>query len=267
MNDGGLESESESFVDDPAGNVEKEIPPNRGGGSRLFILLLIVVGAAGAGFYLFGQELFVSDTPVAQLKSKKPEKIKMPIRTQPAESSEGVKEEVVSLEKVAAVVTPPAAAKVTRPAVASFALTAGSFLYRNSLEQARALIEKLGYKVDSSQSMEPHEVTRLRVGLYGRPLAEKRLAEVKRISDGAFIVAEEGKFAVYAGSFLSLDKARRLADMLYQKGVRVDERQVKVDLPRTTLRFGEFVERSEARKIMKKLEKMGMEKLQIVPFK
>lgn len=266
MNDGGRESESENFVDDPAGNVEKEIPPNRGGGSRLFILLLLIVGAAGAGFYLFGQELLVTDTPVAQLKSKKPDKIKMPIRTQPAESSEGVKEEVVSLEKVAAVVSLPAAVKVTPPAAPNFALTAGSFLYRTSLVQARALIEKLGYKVDSSQSMEPHEVTRLLVGLYGRPLAEKRLAEVKRISDGAFIVAEEGMFAVYAGSLLSLDKARRLADMLYQEGVRVDERQVMVDLPRTTLRFGEFVERSEAQKIMKKLEKQGVKKVQIVPF-
>ncbi len=266
MNDGGLEPESEDFVDVPAGNVGKEIQSKKGGGSRLLILLLIVVGAAGAGFYLFGQELFVPDPPVAQLKSKKPGKIKVPIRPQPAESSEGVKEEVVSLEKVAAVVTPPVAEKVTPPAVPNFALTAGSFLYRNSLNQTRALIEKLGYKVDSSQSMESHEVTRLLVGLYGRPLADKRLAEVKRISDGAFIAAEEGKFAVYAGSFLSLDKARRLADMLYQEGVRVDERQVKVDLPRTTLRFGEFVDRSEAQKLMKKLEKLGVKKLQIVPF-
>ncbi len=266
MNDGGLESEAEYSVDGPAGIIEKEVPPKKGGVSRLLIFLLLLVGGAGAGFYLFGQELFVPDTPVAQQKSKKLNKIKMPTRPQPAESSAGVKEEVVSLEKVAAVVAPPVVVKATPPAIPNFALKAGSYIYRNSLNQARAQVEKLGYKVDSSQSMESHEVTRLLVGLYGRPLAEKRLAEVKRISDGAFIAAEEGEFAVYAGSFLSLDKARRLADMLYQEGIRVDERQVKVDLPRTTLRFGEFVERSEAQKLMMKLEKGGIKKLQIVTF-
>lgn len=256
-----------------------EVPKKRGGStSLLLLLLLLLVGAAGAGFYFFGQDILVSDTPVAAAKPQKLSKMKVPARPKAARMPDAVKEEVVAEEKVAAVA--PASAvfrqqkgktadlsKVKPAPIPVFALSSGSYLYSGELSKAIAQIEKMGYEVSVSQKSESHEMTRLLVGRYDKPMAQNRLAEVKKIAKGSFLVAEDGKYAVYAGSFLSLDKARRAADLLYREGVRVDELQIRVDLPRTTIRFGGFVARDEAQKIARKLKKRGVMDPQIVSIK
>ena len=263
--DGGAESVSgqdSRFTEPSPESAPKEIPQKKGGSLRL-LLLLLVVAAAAAGFYLFGQDPFAPETPVALVDPQTPSKIKVPDRPATVDRSEGVEEEVVAAEKVAMIVPKPAPAPAPAPA---FALTAGSYLYRSELNRAIGQIEKMGYKVTSSQRLESHEMTRLLVGLFAKPLAVQRLAEVKKLSDGAFLVAEEGKYAVYAGSYIDLDQARRSADLLYQKGVKVEERRIKVDLPRTTLRFGGFATRGAAEKVASRLKKLRVAKLQIVPF-
>ena len=263
--DGGAESVSgqdSRFTEPSPESAPKEIPQKKGGSLRL-LLLLLVVAAAAAGFYLFGQDPFAPETPVALVDPQTPSKIKVPDRPATVDRSEGVEEEVVAAEKVAMIVPKPAPAPAPAPA---FALTAGSYLYRSELNRAIGQIEKMGYKVTSSQRLESHEMTRLLVGLFAKPMAVQRLAEVKKLSDGAFLVAEEGKYAVYAGSYIDLDQARRSADLLYLKGVKVEERRIKVDLPRTTLRFGGFATRGAAEKVASRLKKLRVAKLQIVPF-
>ena len=260
--------ESGGFVDPPPESAMKEVSDKKGGTARLLLFLVFVFGVAGAGFYLFGQVSVTPDPPVTLVTHPKPGKIKIPARSKPVEKFEGVKEEVVPADKVAAIVMKPGPVPAPTPAPKSvFALSAGGYLYSRELNQVIAQIEKIGYEVSSSQKLESHEMTRLLIGVYDKQLADKRLAEVKKISDGAFLVAEEGRYAVYVGSFLSLDKARRLADHLYESGVRVEERKVSVDLPHTTLRFGGFNTRTDAQKIVRKLEKQGIDKIQIVPFK
>lgn len=256
------------------GSVKKN---SGGGGSRVLRLLLLLLVAAGAGFYFFGMDLLLSDdAPVVTSQPPKPSKMKVPVRPQPSQPAEKVPEEVVTKEKVAAVPAPPAAAVAKpKPQPApkpvekepAFALASGSYLYQGSLKKAIAAIEAAGYKVSRSEKPEPHEMTRLLVGRYPRALAEKRLAEVKKLADGAFLAAEEGQFVVYAGSFISLDKARRAADLLYQQGLRVDEMQVTIDLPKTTLRFGQFVTRDEAEAAAKTLEKKGVLDPRVVSLK
>ncbi len=261
-------------ADSPPGFTIREVPEKSGGAIRLLLLLLLV--AAAGGFYFFGQEFMTADAPVVKVAAQKPGKIKVPVRTQGVETSEAVKEEVVTKDVVAAVtpkvadVNPPPI-KVAEPpkieklpVAPAFTLVSGSYLYRGSLARDIARIEKLGYKVERTQKAEPHNMTRLLVGHYPKALAKKRLAEVREIADGAFLVAEKGQYAVYAGSFLSLDKARRTADLLYQQGVRVEELQVKVDLPRTTLHFGSFTARSEAQKAVEELRKTGVNKLKVM---
>lgn len=255
-----------------------EVPKKSGGSARLLLLLLLLVGAAGAGFYFFGQDLLVPDTPVATVKPQKPSKMKVPARPKAARKQDAVKEEVVAEEKVAVVAPVPAVVRPQKAKAADlpklkpapvpvFALSSGSYIYSGGLSKAIAQIEKMGYEVSVSQKTESHEMTRLLVGRYDKPMAQKRLAEVKKLEEGSFLVAENGEYAVYAGSFISLDKARRAADLLYQEGVRVDELQVKVDLPRTTLRFGGFVTRDEAQKVASKLKKKGVMSPRVVSIK
>lgn len=271
LGDGVKESPDQKEAAPPGFTIE-EVPEKKGGAARLFVLLLLLIAVAGAGYFLFENNMSGSDEAVVVVKETKPTKIKVPVRPVAEAAAEKVKEEVVSKEKVAAVPTKVAPAVVPSPKAqvkppAAFALSSGSYLYHGALDKARAQIEKRGYKVSVSEQAEMHEMTRLLVGQYDRALATKRLSEVKPLADGAFIAAEDGKFSVYAGSFLSLDKARRAADLLYANGIRVEERQVKVSLPRTTLKFGAFTTRAEALEAAKTLKKNGVKDPEVVPYK
>ncbi len=262
--------------ENPPGFTIEEVPEKKGS-SRLLLLLLLLV-ALGGGFYFFGQEALESHESVVTVRMQKPTKMKVPARPQPTKQAEAVKEEVVAKEVVASVAPKKAAAKAPPAAPAplvkktpvsapAFTLASDSYLYRGALRRDSALIEKMGYKVTQTQKLEPHKMTRLLVGLYPKKMAQKRLAAIKKLADGAFLVAESGKYAVYAGSYLSLDKARREADRLYAQGIRVEERQVQIDLPRTSLRFGSFSSRSDAQAAREKLQKAGVAKLKVVELK
>ena len=253
-----------------------ELPPAKvkksGGCLRFLLLLLLLVVAMGGGFYYFALPLlFPEEEPVAVSASPRPSKMKVPTRTKPV-VTEKVPEEVVTKEEVAAVKPPAPPAAVSAPVVPevkpepkpAFALTSGSYLYHGALARAEKILKDQGYEVSSSEQPEEHEVTRLLAGRFDKSQAQKRLAELRQLAPDAFLVAEEGLFAVYVGSYLSLDKARRTADLLYQEGVRVDEVQVKVSLPKTRLRFGQFVTRKEAETAAAKLKKLGVEDPQIV---
>ncbi len=271
--------------------VEQEVQPaevKKRGPSRLLILLLFGVLVA-AGTYFYGGDLLAPEAPVAVVAPKKPGKIKVPVRHEQQVVEEKVPEVVVPREEVAKVEPPdlppaekkkapapkvvpaPAAEEDTSPAkiVARpvFALSSGSYLYSGALNAALAQLEQRGYEVRRSEKKETHQMTRLRVGVYARPEAEKRLAEVTKLAEGAFMVAEKGRLAVYAGSFISLDRARRVSDFLYQKGLRLDEIQVPVELSKTTLQFGAFSSRAEAEQAAAELKKHGVLNPQIVSLR
>lgn len=277
--------EEESFFLDGAPEDPAEAKPTKvvsvkksGGASRSLVLLLLLVVALGGGLYFFGMDMLIpADTPVVTSQPPKASKLKVPVRKKVPSTKEAVTEEVVPEEKVATVtpkkeVVRPAAAVKPKPAPKpasepAFALTSGGYLYKGSLNRAVQTIEKMGYRVSRSEKPEAHAMIRLLVGHYPRPLAEKRLAEVKKLAEDAFLVAEKGQFAVYAGSYVSQDKARRSADLLYQQGLRVDEKHVEVMLPKTTLRFGGFATRKEADAAALKLKKKGVMAPQVVSIK
>ncbi len=268
-----LDGETPLSDEYPLGAETEEVPHKKAGAPRLLILLLALIVGVGAALYLFGQALNDPGPPVAPVKVQTQNKMKVPERPVAVVKPEEIKEEIVPAAKVAAVEEKPQALSVVVPKpappvlVPAFALTAGSYLNQGTVKKTLTRIEKMGYQVESSSVPEAREMFRLLVGRYAKSQALKKLAEIRKFSDGAFIAAEEGKYAVYAGSFLSIDKARRLADIVYAQGVRVDEVKAMVNLPRTTLRFGGFATRAEAQSVLHKLKKRGIVKLQIVPFK
>lgn len=171
---------------------------------------------------------------------------------------------------VQAVATPaPASAapplEVQAPAeTARFQLVTQQFLSAAELTSALKLLEQQGYDVRRSEKNKTLRMTRLLVGHYTRKLAERRLAEVLQYAEGAFLVAgSDNKFDLYAGSFASLDHARRAADYLYQRGVRVEERSIEIALPQTRLRFGRFASREQARQAADRLLKAGLVPVQV----
>jgi len=147
---------------------------------------------------------------------------------------------------------------------AQFQLVTQNFLPAAELASALGLLEQQGYQVKRSEKSQKTPMTRLLVGTYSRKLAERRLIEVREQAEGAFLVAgAEDKFDLYAGSFASLDRARRAADRLYQRGIRVEERRIEIPLPQTRLSFGQFVSREQAAQAAALLHKAGLVPVQV----
>jgi cell division septation protein DedD len=257
----------------------------------VLLLLLLVLGVAG-GLFLLAQNLIPPEAEVTPYAAQKNTIIQIPAQPAPL-PAEGVTEEVVSSERVATAVDdlPPQAEKPlvaqaletpvrveappeppVTPAVKAevkqlFALESAGYLSAGAVKKARARLEQLGYATTRSRHSEKHKMTRLLVDLYPKPQAEARLAEIRVLSEGAFMAAEHGKFAVYAGSFLSAANARKLAERLRRKGVEIREIAVPVDLQSTRLKFGSFSSRDQALKVAAKLKKNGLGDLQVVPVK
>jgi len=262
----GLKPEIESHTELSAEAVVDERPPRKGSGMRLLLVILLLIAIGGIGLYLFGQSFVSTDVPVAAVETQNVIKIKIPAR--PVEApAEGVKIEVIPSEKVSVVDTAPVIVKaeevnpVEPPKVEvkpAFVLTSGGYLYAAELNKAVVQIEKMGFNINRITELEAHQMTRLFVGRYPLKAAKKRLAEIKPLAEGAFIIEEKGMFALYAGSFLLLEKARLEADHLYQAGVRTDEMKVTVDLPKTTLSFGNFDTSEAALQAANTLKALGV---------
>ena len=145
-------------------------------------------------------------------------------------------------------------------AAGDYTLSAGAFVMQSSVDGVVKKIRKLGYEPEISKIKRPIEMTRLLVGVYPSNEATKKLSEIKMVSSGAFSLNKGSQTAVYAGSFLVLDRARVYADTTLSKnGIKVTEETAMVDRTLQRVTFGSFVSREEAAKTSQKVAGKGLE--------
>ena len=142
----------------------------------------------------------------------------------------------------------------------AYTLSAGAFAMQSSVDGVEKKIRKLGYEPEIKKLTRKVEMTRLLVGIYAPDVAAKKLREVKKITSGAFSLNKGAKTAVYAGSYVVLDKARVFADTTLSKnGIRVTEEPVKIDQKLQRVTFGSFASRADAIKASQQLAGKGLE--------
>jgi len=173
----------------------------------------------------------------------------------------------------------PAAAKMTAPAPApakpapaaekpvvtsasapgDYVLQAGAFALEANLREAEDQVRQLGFepRVRTAQRMAP--MTRLRVGVFPAAEAKAQLQALAGVTSDAFVVKRGGEAVVYAGSFLSLDRARRAADRLSEQGIRVEEEAVEAEVTLSLLSFGSFADLASARETAARARQAGLE--------
>ena len=145
-------------------------------------------------------------------------------------------------------------------AVGAYTLSAGAFVMQSSVDGVVKKIRKLGYEPKISKIKRPIEMTRLLVGVYPSNEATKKLSEIKKVSSGAFSLGKGSQTAVYAGSYLVLDRARVFADTTLSKnGIKVTEETALVDRTLQRVTFGSFASREEAAKTSQKVAGKGLE--------
>lgn len=161
-------------------------------------------------------------------------------------------------QKVASEATPApttsAAAKV-----APYALQGGAFLLKDNLRAAEATVRRLGYEPQVKTVRRTLPMTRLRVGGFFVKEGEEKLASLKPIAPDAFLIRQGDFVLVYAGSYQDIDRARRVADQLYQKGIRVEEEPATAEVSLSLLSFGAFADRDAAQQAAVKARAAGLE--------
>jgi cell division septation protein DedD len=88
--------------------------------------------------------------------------------------------------------------------------------------------------------------------------AEAELQTLKKLTADAFLMAKDGKYELFAGSYLSSSRAASEMKKLGSKGVRPVIRQARVSVKVTRVTAGSYASSGEARKDAARLKKIGI---------
>jgi len=158
--------------------------------------------------------------------------------------------------------------KVSVPAVTArqtvkqgaYSLAVGEFATERELQKARAKLEKLGIaKVDTRKIKKPEIMHRLFLAEFdNHNAAATELRKLLQLTSSAFILEENGRYAVYGGSYLYERGAVAEQKRLSGKGVKLSMKTATVMIQISKLTAGSFPSDADARKEAHRLEKQGI---------
>jgi hypothetical protein len=158
--------------------------------------------------------------------------------------------------------------KVSEPAGAArqtmkqgaYTLAIGEFATEQELHRVRAKLEKLGIaQVDTQKIKKPEIMHRLFLAEFdNHKLADTELRKLQQFTKSAFILDENGRYAVYVGSYLYEKGAVAEQKRLAGKGVKLGIKTVNVMIQISRLTAGSFPSDADARKEAHRLEKQGI---------
>lgn len=140
----------------------------------------------------------------------------------------------------------------------------GPCINQMELKKAEEIVGSHGLKTQKIIRTGPVKFTRLRVGIYPPKEAFNQLKALKKKVDSAFLLPENGKSALYAGSFHNSKKALRFKKLLEQKQINVTIVETKIKMQGTML-VVQQVEPQTAEMIAEKISKLGLTAMVVIP--
>lgn len=150
----------------------------------------------------------------------------------------------------------PAAKKKGGP----YHLLIGDFGPDKSLGAVLAKLKKSGISpVRKNTVQAPESMNRLYLEEFAdQDTAEAELRKVKKLTADAFLVSDNGKYFLYAGSYLSPERAASEMKKLGAKGVKPAIRKARVTVRVTRVTAGSYASAEEAKKDVRRLRKQGV---------
>lgn len=235
-------------------------------GLSLFLLLIL---AGGGLLYLFWPAGPKTSPPIGAVLSSAEQRLPMPPR--PADDTAGQKTPAEREPKTSAVADhrePVSGEAVTEPTALApepvavrgevFRLVVGPLMTAGELQWARDLLNGLGLPVEKRPGHGPVRMTRLLEGRYADREAAVRLEQLKQLAPGAFLMPEEGRSALYAGSFHDPGEADKARAALRLRGVSVENLEVQVLMNGTLLVSRLETDRQTAEALMQRLAREGL---------
>jgi len=167
----------------------------------------------------------------------------------------------------AVVATPPAATPVASAKTAApskqvtggaFALDAGSYLLESNRNTLVAKIKKLGYEPLVTPVDATLDMTRLRLGTFGKDEVQEALDFARSIEPGAYSAPAGDGYVVYAGTFLKSRNIDKLSQRFLKEGIKVHPEPVQVVRTLSRIRFGSFATKEDAKAAASELSKSGL---------
>ena len=141
-----------------------------------------------------------------------------------------------------------------------YRLLIGDFVPDKKLEAVQAKLKKDGIgpiRKEIVQASEP--MNRLYVAEYtDQDAAEAELQKLKKLTADAFLIPENGKYILFAGSYFNADRAAWELKKLGAKGVKPAIRKAHVTIKVTRVNAGSYASSEEARKDARRLKKQGI---------
>ena len=162
--------------------------------------------------------------------------------------------------KVAKAAAPKAAKAQAKPAAGAYALEINGDLAESETGPVTAKLKKAGISnVVTTRTQKGEPMHRLFLADFGdRNEAAEELERLKMVAPNAFMLKENNRYTVYAGSFLRQGKAALEQDRLYDKGVRLLLKEATIPVSVVKLRAGSFADQASARKAAGNLKKSGL---------
>ena len=159
-----------------------------------------------------------------------------------------------------AVAKPVKAKAVAKSATAAYALEINGDLAESEMGSVTAKLKQAGIAyVVKTKSQKGELMHRLFLADFGsRDAAVEELERLKVTAPDAFMLKEDGRFAVYAGSYLREGKAAVEQDRLFDKGVKLLLKNATIPVSVVKVRAGSFADQASAEKAAHKLKKSGL---------
>ena len=129
-----------------------------------------------------------------------------------------------------------------------------------TFKEVQAKLKKSGIApVRKSDIKAAEPMNRLYVAEYtDQTVAEIELQKVKNLTADAFLVPENNKYFLYAGSYFSSSRAASEQGKLKAKGVKSIIRKAQVTIKVTRVTAGSYASPDDARKDVARLKKLGI---------
>jgi cell division septation protein DedD len=202
--------------------------------------------------------------PVKSAKTEPPAKAAQPPAA-PPKTAPAPSQATAPATKEAASVKPVQKAEKAEKALekrkgGGYCLLVGDYGPGKPLEAVLARLKKSGItpvRKKAVQAVEP--MNRLFVAEFGdQDSAEAELQKLRKLTGDGFLLPDNGKYILYAGSYLSSGVAASEVKRLASRGVTTVVRQSRVSVKVTRVTTGSYAGAAEARSDAARLKKLGI---------
>jgi len=141
-----------------------------------------------------------------------------------------------------------------------YTILVGDFVPDKTLQTVQAKLKKSGIRPVRNKVITTAEpMNRLFVAeLNDQDSAEAELQKLKKITTDAFLVADNGKYLLYAGSYFSEGRKQSELQRLSAKGIKAVVKQTRIPIKVTRITVGSYATTDEAASASKQFKKMGI---------